>query len=644
MEKHDHYTKLLTLLLLFIAISLIHCGGTSTKVSYPGMVTPQVQSEFQRVERQYRIKNYTHAYHGYENFIQTFEYNKLTDEAYYKQGKIFFLQSRLEDAANKFSELVRKTPSPEYKEKAKHMVAYAHYKQEHYDDVVRELKNVRTKFLPTKMRVQYYSLAIRSARHAQVDRDFGHYATLRLYDTYESYAGTSVRNLRGSDVVSFAQTKKLLQSWITTPLLISNIANWMKKYVTETPAHAFVLYKLGKTYFEGKKFSRAKQYLVRFIKKFPKNEYALNARKMLEEMGADDSDLSLEKAHYKVGVLVPLAGRYESFGYAVLDGVKCAAGINHTCHGNSGIQLIVKDAAYSANAINNAIHEFKRAGVVAIIGPLSSSMAIEAGITASELRIPIFPITQKSGLMTQGDYIFQVGMQPKEQIHAIFSTARSKGYRSFGVLHPNTNYGQTMAELFMEEVRLNGGRITALAEYNKWSKDVYAESRKLKKSIGRIDKPDRGIGFDAIFIPDSYQTVNAMAAALTHSGIKDVALIGTTAWNDPDLSLTLAENFPGSYFVDLYHGGSKQANVRQFNELFRHSYGRAPRVLEAYGYDIMMMIRETAADRGEGSIKKALVEGRGYQGVTGVKGFRAGDGPIIDSMIMTIKKTGITAH
>jgi len=623
-----------------LTILLVHCGGGGAGhvVSYPGAVTPDIQANFNNVERQYLAKNFSYAYDGYQHFIETYPHNKLTDEALYKQGKIFFLQARLDDAVNKFKELADKTPNPKYQAKAWHMIAYARYKNQNFDQAINDLAHVTSADLSTELRVQYFSLAVNSARLASTNQDFGDFAALQLYDTYESFAGAKLRTLQGSDVISFEKTKSLISAWIASPLLTSQITDWMKDYDLTAPARSFVDFKLGKTHFEEQKFTKAKKLLVRFVSKYPKNQYSAQAQKMLETLGADITDgTSLKKMNFSVGVLVPLTGRHETFGLSVIDGVKCAAGINNICHEASGINLIVKDSGYAPETLRLAIDEMIQNGAVAIIGPLSSDLAIEASLTASQKQVPIFPITQKENLMAQSDFIFQVGMQPKQQIQELVKAARSRGYRSFGVFYPNTNYGKTMADLFMEEAKQNECRITGLAEYNKWSKDTYAEARKLKSSIGRVSTPDRGVGFDAIFIPDSYQNVNAIVGALEFNGLSGVALLGTNAWNDPKLSPQIAAKFPGSFFVDLYDPQATTGTVDRFNSLFTASFGRAPRVLEAYGYDIMMMIREIASDRGSDNIRNAILEGRGYNGVTGIKGFSAGQGPIIESRVMMIK-------
>lgn len=635
---------ILYICLVLLSVGLWQCGGMGggSVATYPGQVTPEIQAEFNRVDEQYRRQSYDYAFSGYQHFIQTYPYNELTDEAYYKQGKIYFVSKRYQEAVTKLNELSRQTPSALYRAKAFHMAGYAYFKMGQYAEALETFEKVNGEVLPTKLRIQYYSLVLQAGKMSQASEDFVALTKLKLFSLYEDVASQSMRNLSGGNVIPYAQVRLMVEAWIDEPMKSSAIPVWMRKFPQDSPAYAYVLFKLGKVYYE-ENSKKARKPLSRFLSMYPKNIYASTAGKWLQELGgATESDVALKKANYKVGVLLPLTGRYESYGMSVLDGVKCAAGQNNACGGESGVQLVIKEAHFTPGAVRASIEELAKENVVAIIGPLTGKLSIEAGIAATEKNIPIFPITQKSGLMSQGDHIFQIGMPPKMQVEALVQAAWGRGHKNYGVFFPDNNYGKTMSELFIEEIQNRGGRITAKAMYKKRSPDFLGEARKLKRSIGRVGRAGKGVGFDALFIPDSFQSINAIVGGLEFNGIKDVALLGTNAWNDPGLTLAIADQFPGSFFIDLYDGTSKDKKVAEFNEKFAASFGRHPRVLEAYGYDILMMIRTVASSKGPSRIKNALVNHMGYSGVTGIKGFKVGEGPVFESMVLRIREKGVT--
>jgi ABC-type branched-subunit amino acid transport system substrate-binding protein len=619
------------ILFLFVACS---GGERPSKVSYPGEVTPEMQVEFNKINDQYKRKDYQYAFSGFKNFIEKYTYNRLADEAYYKQGKIFFLTGRHKEASTMFSKLAAKTPDPIYNGKAYHMAGYSLYKTKDYQGALAIFKKARPGVMPAKLRLQFYSLVVLSSRQSETEVDFGNYCLLRLYDLYEEFAGKSLQKLRARDIIDYGKIKNYVNVWMKAPLSSSEFPTWFRHY-PGSPARAFIDFKMGKVYFTEKKATKARKALSKFLKYYPKNSFAFEARKMLTALGGALA-VGGDKADYKVGLILPLSGHFESYGMSVLEGVRCAAGYKNLCEDFSGIELVVRDSGLTPASVRLAVEQLVQQKVVAIIGPLSGSLAVEAGMIANRYQIPIFPITQKKGVMEQGEFIFQVGFLPHQQVDALVSEAFSRGHRSFGVFYPNNNYGKTMSELFVAAVRERGGKITAQTEYNRRSPDPYAEVRKLKKMVGRFDKPTSKVGFDAVFIPDSYRLINALVPAFEFQEITGVALIGTNAWNDPSLSELIQTSYPGSFFVDLYNPKGKGRRVNEFVSKFRSSFGHDPRVLEAYGYDILNIIRALASSKGPKKLQQTLMHAYGIDGVTGLKGFK-GDGPVVDSVIIDVK-------
>jgi ABC-type branched-subunit amino acid transport system substrate-binding protein len=237
--------------------------------------------------------------------------------------------------------------------------------------------------------------------------------------------------------------------------------------------------------------------------------------------------------------------------------------------------------------------------------------------------------------MNQSNYVFQFSMQAKQQMAELVSEAISRGHKRFGMFYPNISYGQTLAELFAEEVKSRGGQVIANVEYPRDTFDLFSQTRRLKDELART------AGIDALFIPDSFKMINALVPALEYSQIKGISLLGTNAWNDAALTLTIADLFPGSFFVDFYDANSTAQAALDFKQRFTAAFGHNPRVLEAYGYDIASYIQEVASQSGSHNIKESVLNGGGYNGVTGVKGFREGEGAIIDPVVMKIRSTGI---
>jgi ABC-type branched-subunit amino acid transport system substrate-binding protein len=204
-----------------------------------------------------------------------------------------------------------------------------------------------------------------------------------------------------------------------------------------------------------------------------------------------------------------------------------------------------------------------------------------------------------------------------------------------------------MANLFTEALTARGGRVVAKVTYNRQSTDFFGDARRLKSDIDAVSSGATTSGaiaesgtlktVDAVFIPDTFNGVNAAASALEFNQLTGMPLIGTNTWNDPGLSPLIGTTFPGSFFIDLYDGQAESSEVTDFTNKYRSSFGGAPGVLTAMGYDALMMLKASVSASGTKKFKSALAS-KGYKGVTGIAGFKPGDAPILRPRIIPVNR------
>lgn len=628
-------------LLVFVALSFVRCGETmapvSKKVKYPNEVSSGMRSEFDQAEGFYRRRQLDEAAQLYSRYIQSYPYNRLTDESLYKLGKIHFLKAEYFQTISQLQKLAEQTPDPKYQAKALHMAGYAAYKQNQPDQTIGFLKQVQPEALPSLLRMQYYSLLINVNQYHPIPTDLYQLALVQLYELYEEQ-GMRARALQAPDIVHEAQLTPLLEAWIAEPMSSSDIPSWMTR-IQSGPAKALVDFKIAKTFYEEQKYSKAKKLLSAFVENYPKNSYYDQAYSMLKQLGGSDPKIIGER--FKVGVLAPLSGAQLGFGEAVLRGVKCAATQGGTCEGVSAVDLVVKDAGYTPDMVRSQLQQLKGEGVSAVISILPGSMAQEAAITATESQVPLFIVSQQEGLMNQGSSVFQMGITPQRQVQELVRAALNRGMKNFAVFKPNIAYGKKMAALFNSEVQAQGGRVVAEVTYNRQNPDLFTEARRMKtdlkiaQALPDEESPNK---VDAIFIPDTYQIVNNLAVALQHHGVANIPLLGTNTWNDVALSPVISEHFPGSFFVDVYDVSVSGGEAQHFKQKYHTSYGSDPQVLNALGYDAMMMVRSAVSSEGAENLHETLQKRFGYKGVTGITGFKPGEEPIIKAKVVPVKR------
>lgn len=636
-------------LLCVVLLIFIACGGglLGKKPIYPAKVEPAMETAFAVPERDYKSHQYLGALEGYRKFIDTFPHTALTDEAHYKIGKIYFLQQKFDQSGLEFQTLATKTPDPQYRSKAYLMAGYAAYKQGAYQQSAQLLNQVEESSLDDKLLIRFYSLQILDANQVVLPTVKTDYAMLKLVDLYNGPLQESIAGLQVADLVTKRQVMQLLDSWMISPLTLGNIPSWFADYPMGF-ARGYVEYKWAKTYFEAGESARAERQLVRFVKLFPKHEYVSSAQKMIEELGGKVVVKKISGA-LRIGVLLPLSGPTAPFGDAVLRGIKCGSAEVNGCAftnqvpGSPPIELIVRNTSGGAEEIIDHINGLIRDDVSAIIGPMTAELAQIAAQRVGSAHIPLFPITQMSG-MEGGDYIFQMGYDAAQQIRDIVTKARARGIKTFGLFYPENNYGKRMAELFRREVEVQGGKIAADASFDPQKLDLASQVRTLKLGVKRFSYSSRSAGFEALFIPDSYRMIQRLAPVLQFVTIRDIPLLGTNAWHDENFSGDVFKSFPDSFFVDVFHEAGEGELARQFVQGFQTSFAKHPNSLEALGFDAVWFVRQAARKSRStkpSAIKAALLTMQNLDGVTAIQSFASGKGPTIRPYYLTVGEEGV---
>jgi hypothetical protein len=208
-------------------------------------------------------------------------------------------------------------------------------------------------------------------------------------------------------------------------------------------------------------------------------------------------------------------------------------------------------------------------------------------------------------------------------------------------------YGTELMNAFWDRVNEHGGEVTAAEVYDH---DQTTYGPVVKRLVGRFYLEDRGdyqreramlnnavkdafknrkaqsklrsdispiIDFQALFIPDQSKNVSLIAPALAVEDIvtngcdardverisktmglksphdvKTVLLLGSNGWDSPELVERGGKFVQCSVFVDGFYAQSKRPETQKFVQAFQEANGKAPNLLNAFGYDTGVLVHE----------------------------------------------------
>ena len=351
----------------------------------------------------------------------------------------------------------------------------------------------------------------------------------------------------------------------------------------------------------------------------------------------------LERA---VGVVLPLTGRYGTFGTLVRRGMELAQQIHH----DNPVRFVFIDSDADPDRSAQAVSELTREQrVMAIAGPLTGGAAAAAATRAQQEKIPLLSLSQRDGIPQAGDHVFRLSLTSRAQVAALVQHAmEEKGLRQFAVLAPENRQGQEMTEIFVEEVKKRGGRVTATQSYAENATDFKPQLFALQGL--RADAPSRPaqgeekrapLSFQALFIPDYADRIVLIAPQVAFYGIRDIQLLGINGWNSPELLRQAGDHVEGAIFVDGFFRNSFDPVVREFVRMYQDQYGEEPSILEAQGFDaanILLSLLSSSAVRNREELRQGLLRLNGFQGATGATSFDSQGEALKELFVLQVQK------
>ena len=323
-----------------------------------------------------------------------------------------------------------------------------------------------------------------------------------------------------------------------------------------------------------------------------------------EPAGEEDSAASApEEAQpaARVGLLLPLSGRYASEGETLLHAAQLA--LFDTADENFLLQP--RDTGGTAPGAERAALALLEEGVDLILGPLFAEGVNAVATHARAHGITVVAFSTDRTAAREG--VFLLGHTPRTQIRRVFAHAAAKGHRRIALLAPETRYGATVVDEARAAAALNGlllarvGNYAAdasdaadvvrnLAEYDRRAQALEDERRTLarqgdaaaRRRLKRLETLDTlgELPFDALLLADGGARLRQVAPLLPYYDIDptEVRVLGTGLWED---AATLGEPaLAGGWFA-----GPDPAARRTFETRYQRVFGAPPGAIATLAYD-----------------------------------------------------------
>ena len=307
-----------------------------------------------------------------------------------------------------------------------------------------------------------------------------------------------------------------------------------------------------------------------------------------------------------LGYIGPLTGESALWGEVESNTLKMLVEETNANGGIIGKQIDLKiydnrgDAVETTNAARKAI---QNDGVVAFIGPDSSSGAIALDEVCDEYGIPHITTTGTNYKVTQREedesvrkYAFRICLSDPQLGDIMGGYAIDRlGYEKVAILYEITSeYSLGITQNFTDAFEAKGGEIVASEAYKTGDVDFRAQLSKIKE-IG---------DFDALMIPANYKEVGLIAQQARSVGI-ETPFLGVDAWMMQDLFEIAKDEVQGAVFPCAMDVNAE--SLQEFKTAFQEKWDMDPDKggTDAYlAYDCFELIKYAIEKAGEADPEK----------------------------------------
>ena len=303
-----------------------------------------------------------------------------------------------------------------------------------------------------------------------------------------------------------------------------------------------------------------------------KDFFAGHLRALEQEMGVVKQNLVL---------LLPLSGPYSQVGWKIAKGADTAWRESRAQTEAPAIKLINTESPTFLEELRLV------SGVPIIGGPLRKEIWAQirlAGLHRTSRFLTFMPSVEDEGVEA-----WRFFSAPADQVRAVIRGCERLGVTSYAILHPQDRFGTAMSDVFQEQARILGARISTVRGYDiqnppTWGKAVAA----LLGTSGAKDAMNPDPPFQAVFLPDSLFRVQQLAPLFHYYEETRLIFLGPQLWGQSLSEANLETQyfdltlFPGAWGADI-SSQSAQSLKRGMQE----GDGEEPDMWAALGYDFV---------------------------------------------------------
>lgn len=316
----------------------------------------------------------------------------------------------------------------------------------------------------------------------------------------------------------------------------------------------------------------------------------------------------------KVALLLPLSGKHQELGTAMLDAAQMAL----FEIADNRLTLLPRDDAGTPQGAAAAAQEAIRMGAQLILGPLLGANVGAVQSVARPVGVPV--LTFSTDWRLAAPEVFVLGFTPAEQVDRVVQFAGARGLSRLAILAPRDVYGDQVVAALTAAARSGNLQVVREERYQGSDAELKAAANRLSAAwsggaVGAGATTGSGAAFDVLMIAEGARLRPAVEALPDGmAGPTRIRLIGTGLWDLPDLGRQVPQ------LAGAWYAAPEPRARMDFEARFAATYGRQPPRLASLAYDATALaaVVARATPPGQPVDRALLTNPDGYSGVDGI--------------------------
>ena len=303
----------------------------------------------------------------------------------------------------------------------------------------------------------------------------------------------------------------------------------------------------------------------------------------------------------KLGGIAPLTGPVSSYGILVREGADLYIEELNAAGGLMGetVEIVWMDDTHDAVEATNAYNQLVSDGVVALVGPVTTTPTLAAAARAAQDNMPLIsPSATAYDVTSAGPNVFRTCFLDPFQAELLalmaFETLEAE---KVAVLFDNTNdYSIGLSESFKAKSEELGMEVVAVEAAVEGDADYTPQLIKIADA-----EPD------AVIVCYYYETGALVLRQAVDVGL-DAYMLGADGWAGIEKQLVDApELLDKAFYCDQFSAADESPVVQDFVASFSEKYGKTPTMFNALGYDTAKVLLTAIGNAGTTEDRAAIV-------------------------------------